>query len=79
MGVADPPDAIPLERQSAAASHVRTGWFRFSVEDLEFWARTDSDGRFDVFLADSAPQDGPIRDLADLGRVLTARTAPSAP
>lgn len=74
LGVTDPPDSIALERQSSAG-HRRTGWFRFTVEDLEFWARTDSDGKFDVFVADSSPQDGPIHDLADLGRVLAARTS----
>jgi hypothetical protein len=74
MGVTNPPDSIALERQSSA-EHRRAGWFRFTVEDLEFWARTDSDGKFDVFVADSAPHDGPIRDLADLGRVLAARAS----
>ena len=73
MGVADAPGDITLEKHSASDSGAVAGWFRFTVEDIEFWARADSQGRFDVFLANSTPHDGPIQDLADPGKALARR------
>lgn len=73
MGVTETPRDLSLERRFSSGSGTNSGWFRFSVEDLEFWARGDSDGRFDVFLADSSPHDAPIESLIDLGRSLVSK------
>lgn len=75
MGVTGTPVDIVLEKQSLTGSGGTAGWFRFTVEDIEFLARADSEGRFDVFLADATPDDEPIRDLADLGRNLALRNS----
>lgn len=73
MGVTQMPDKISLERRSSSDSGTTAGWFRFTLEDLEFWARADSDGRFDVFLTGSSSHDAPIESLIDLGRALAGR------
>ncbi len=73
MGVTQMPDKISLERRSSSDSGMTAGWFRFTVEDLEFWVRADSDGRFDVFLNGSSSHDAPIESLIDLGRALAGR------
>lgn len=78
LGVTETPGNIALERRSSPDSGATAGWFRFTVEDLEFWARGDSNGRFDVFLADSTPHDAPIESLVDLGRSLARRNAASS-
>jgi len=75
LGVAEPPADIALEKRFSAEPDTAAGWFRFAVEDIEFLARADSTGRFDVFLAGGAPDDGPIHDLADLGRALARHHA----
>lgn len=78
MGVSEAPDKISLERRSSSDSGPTAGWFRFTVEDLEFWARADSDGRFDVFLTGSSSHEAPIESLVDLGRALAGRNANSS-
>lgn len=78
MGVTQMPDKISLERRSSSDSGSAAGWFRFAVEDLEFWARGDSDGRFDVFLAGSSSHETPIKSIVDLGRVLADRNTDSS-
>lgn len=70
MGVTQTPGSISLERRSESDSGTTAGWFRFAVEDLEFWARADSDGRFDVFLNGSSSHNAPIGSLVDLGKAL---------
>lgn len=77
LGVNETPGSISLERRSSSDSGTTAGWFRFTVEDLEFWARADSDGRFDVFLAGSSSYEAPIESLVDLGRALARRNVNS--
>ena len=73
MGVTEPPGNVSLERRFSSDSGATAGWFRFTAEDLVFWARGDSNGRFDVFLADSSVHDAPIERLVHLGRSLASR------
>lgn len=78
MGVTQTPGSISLERRSESHSGTTAGWFRFAVEDLEFWARADSDGRFDVFLSGSSSHNAPIENLVDLGKALAGLQAHSS-
>ncbi len=78
MGVTETPGKMSLERRSSSDSGTTAGWFRFTVEDLEFWARADSDGRFDVFLTGSPSHEAPIESLVDLGRALSGRNVNSS-